>query len=60
MTAARLAPPDGSYRARHPVKADIEARPRRVFGKRVFPNLVLRARQQERVELRNPDYGLTP
>ena len=29
----------------------------RVFGKRVVPNLVLLARQQERVALRNPNYG---
>jgi hypothetical protein len=35
------------------VKADIEARPMRVFGKRVVPNLVRLARHQERVALRN-------
>ena len=36
----------------------IEARPKRIFGERLFPNLLLLARQQERVALRIPNYGL--
>ena len=32
----------------------------RAFGKRVVPNLVLLARHQERIVLRNPNHKLTP
>jgi hypothetical protein len=42
-------PPDAKRRSWRVKWPDIEARARRIFGKRVFPNLVALERQEEAV-----------
>jgi hypothetical protein len=42
-------PPDTKWKGRRVKWPDIEARARRIFGKRVFPNLVVLERQEEAI-----------
>jgi len=42
-------PPDPKWKGRRVKWPDIEARARRIFGKRVFPNLVVLEREEEAI-----------
>ena len=42
-------PPDAKQKNRRVKWPDIEARAKRIFGERVFPNLVLLERQEEAI-----------